>query len=117
MKWRVYYSDSTFEGPIEEAPERDVLIIIQEHPRVGWAMIHSADYFIWDNTFWRGTDIFGLWDYLATPGWKRVLFGRQVPDTEWQEVYQRAKADREFGKKEGYLPGERRKTVKDFLFR
>lgn len=106
--WRIYYSDCTYEGNIEDAPSRDVQLIVQEDTRVGWVMVHQKDYYIWEYERWFGVDGFGLWDYLARPGWKKVLFGRTLTHEEWNEVYYHAKDARDFGRKEGFLPGERK---------
>lgn len=111
MMYRVYYSNGLALGSDEYDPEhlpaRDVQVIVQDDPEVGWAMEHTRDYYVWRDGRWRGADIFGLWDYLARPGWKRVLFGRTLLQDEYQEIYRRAKADRDFARKAGYLPGER----------
>ena len=108
MKWRIFYSDSTYEGDIENTPTRDVQVILQEDTRVGWAMVHQKDYYIWEYDQWLGTDEFGLWDYLARDGMKKVLFGRTLTHEEFQVVYYRAKDERDFGRKQGFLRRERR---------
>lgn len=108
MRWKIFYSDSTYVGPVKDAPTRDVQIILQEDDRVGWATVHQKDYYIWEYDRWIGTDEFGFWDYMARPGMKKVLFGRTLTNEEFQEVYYRAKAERNFGRKEGFLRGERK---------
>ena len=105
----IYYSDgSTYDGEIENTPTRDVQVIVQPCPRTGWAMQHTTDYYVWreDLDEWRGTDIFGLWDYLARDGMKKVLFGRTISNEEYNDVYQRAKAERN-EKKSGFAARER----------
>ena len=109
MSFTIYYSDgSTWEGSIEEAPTRDVQVIVQPCPTTGWAMQHTHDYYVWREELneWRGTDAFGLWDYLARDGWKKVLFGRTLTNEEFNEIYQRAKQERN-ERKSGFRPGER----------
>jgi hypothetical protein len=108
VDWRIYYSDSTYDGPVENAPERDVQVIVKADERVGWAMCHASDYYLWEYDTWRGADIFGLFDYLARSGWKRVLFGRTLKHEEFNAIYQRAKADRDFARKSSFLPSERK---------
>lgn len=97
--WAIYYSDgSIWEGEDPEyAPARDVQIIVQPCSNSGWAMQHTQDYYVWrdDLNEWRGTDIFGLWDYLMRGGWKKVLFGRTISVDEFNEIFNRAKADRD----------------------
>ena len=110
MPATIYYSWGTdpYEGEPEDAPTRDVQAIVQPAKGVGWAMQHTADYYVWRDELdeWRGTDLFGLWDYLARPGWKKVLFGRTISTEEYKEIYQRAKRDRD-ERKTGFAARER----------
>ena len=109
MTATIYYSDgSTYQGCAESTPTRDVQAIVQPCPHTGWAMQHTTDYYVWreDINEWRGTDIFGLWDYLARDGWKKVLFGRTVSNQEFNAIYQRAKQDRD-EHKSGFAARER----------
>ncbi len=103
----IYYSDGTYTGDPENAPTRDVQVIIQPCPKVGWTTLHSTDYYLWRADRWRVADNFGLWDYMVQPGWKRVLFGRTLDDEEFRKVYYRAKAECKI-RKGGFLPGERK---------
>ena len=111
MSWKVYYSDdSTFsnqDGTPWIAPARDVQVIIQDHPEVGVELVTSADYYVWmlgDNrAYWWSVDIFGLFDYLIEPGYKRVLFGRTIGRDEYAQVIKKAGIE-----KQGWLPTERR---------
>ncbi len=50
------------------------------------------DYYCWnvEATQWYGADLFGLFDYLTRPGWKRVLMGRSVDNATWQRVMKAA---------------------------
>ncbi len=59
---------------------------------------------MWRGDLWVGVDLFGLWDYLATDGWKRVLFGRTIPNAPYQEIYRRAKGRRNALNREGAVP-------------
>lgn len=101
----------TYVGAVETAPTRGIQIIVQPNPNVGWVTTHSSDYYMWRNNMWFGGDIFGLWDYLASDGWKKVLFGLTLTNEEFAEVFQRAKADRMFALKTGYLPRERKAAI------
>ena len=109
MTTTIFYSDKIYEGPPEFAPTRDVQAIVQPCPHVGWAMQHTADYYVWrdDLDTWRGTDIFGLWDYLASDGLKKVLFGRTISTAQFDDIYQRAKQTRD-EKKTGFDCRERK---------
>ena len=107
LKWKIYYGDgSVFSGNPEDAPERDVQVIVQEDSEVGWTTIHVRDFYVWKWDQWLGVDLFGLWDYLASPGWKRVLFGRTMKRSEYNDIYKQAKSDKNFANKAGWLPGE-----------
>jgi len=108
-EYRIYYSGGgtcSSATPTELTPALDVQAIVQEDERVGWAMTHSRDYYVWLGDRWLGVDLFGLWDYLTQPGWKRALCGRTLTSAEFQAIYARAKVDRTFADKNGYLPGE-----------
>lgn len=107
--FKIYYEGgNTYVGAVETAPTREVQVIVQVEPEVGWSTTHSADYYVWRDGKWFGCDIFGLWDYLASDGLKKVLFGKTLLNHEFAEVFQRAKADRMFALKTGYLPNERK---------
>ena len=111
MSWKVYYSDdSTFsseDGSPWIVPARDVQIIVQDHPEVRVELVTGGDYYVWmssgNRAYWWGVDIFGLFDYLIEPGYKRVLFGRTLTREEYGKIIQKANID-----KAGWLPTERR---------
>jgi hypothetical protein len=114
MRWRVYYGDgSTFsdeDGTIEMTPALNVQAIVQSDPDphgTGRHVIHGGgqrpnrvpiDYYWWDpgRGMWVGGDLFGLWDYLTRPGWRKVLFGRTIPDQDYQAIIVRAGDDPDF---------------------
>ena len=106
MHWYIYYADQEpWQGAVEEAPERGVQAIVQEDPDLGWHALSCCDYYIWIGDRWLGVDVFGLWDYLASPGWKRVLFGRTIRNEEYVAIYRRALAD--MGAKSSHRVSER----------
>jgi hypothetical protein len=39
-----------------------------------------------ESSVWYSSEIFGLWDYLDSPGQKRVLFGRSIEDEDYQKI-------------------------------
>lgn len=114
MNWRIYYGDgSTYsdeDGPVEGAPSLNVQAIVQRDPSIhgtGRFVLHGGgqrpnrvpvDYYCWDREqgIWLGTDLFGLFDYLQRPGWKRVLFGRTLNDGAYQEIIYKAGEDPDF---------------------
>lgn len=95
MDWTIYYGDgTTYEGPVELAPARDVQVIAQVDRALGWIAASGTDYYVWRDGRWFGVDKFGLFDYLIAPGWKRVLFGRMLTAEEYNAVWARVTADR-----------------------
>jgi hypothetical protein len=110
MEWEIYYGDgSTFsneDGGPQDAPTRNVQVIVQDDPDVSWVMLTTHDYYVWRKDRWFGVDKFGLWDYLASDGWKKVLFGRTLTNAEYKAIYERAK--KVWREKKGFKPGERK---------
>ena len=108
--WKIYYADgSTFssnEGSLEDAPARGVQGIAQANSAVGWHVASGGDYYIWCDDGWMAVDIFGLFDYLIESG--TVKFGRTITNAEYNEIFQKALADADFGRKHGFLPEERK---------
>jgi hypothetical protein len=97
IRWRIYYGDGTViydTCPIEETPTSNVQVILWKCPVNNWLVITSYDYYVWKDVRWFGMDIFGLWDYLTQPGWKRVLFGRAIDNKKYDDTLKQALADR-----------------------
>lgn len=94
IRFRVYYSDgTTFDGPVEDAPGQGVIVVAQENPDVGRELLHAKDYYVWDEDQWNGVDTYGLYDYLAQLGWRKVLAGRTVKYATYSEVFDAAVND------------------------
>lgn len=97
MKWKIYYDDgSTFsdeDGRVYDAPALGVQVIAQEDPDVGRQLFWEIDFYWYSEHGWFGGDVFGLWDYLATPGPKVVKFGRYVPRADFLRAYHKALKD------------------------
>lgn len=100
MKHRVYQSGIA-------PPRWGVQAVVYEHPDVGWAMCTNGDYYIERDGRWVAVDFAGLLDYIVNE-LGVVLVGRTISNDEFQAIYQQAKTDRDFARKSGYLPGERR---------
>jgi hypothetical protein len=105
MKYRIYYGDGTeSEDVITSA--RDVQIIMQVDPTRRPYFQSGSDYYVWRDDYWRGVDIFGLYDYLLDSHRRdrtMVLFGRTLKNAEYNAIYQKAKGD-----KTQFLPSERK---------
>jgi hypothetical protein len=101
-EWAIYYlGGSTFtseDGPPEDAPGLGVLCIAQwDHDAGKREMTHGTGVYVvnwywWDakGSWWIGGDDVGLAQYLAEPGWKKVIVGATAPNQEWRETVRRA---------------------------
>ena len=98
MWWRVYTSDGVFtsdDGSPWDAPRQDVQVIVQQDDAAGYRLIHSKDYFYWeeDRGGWNGGDTFAMFDHLLRAKHPCVIFGRMLSDEAWRELFHRVKAD------------------------
>lgn len=103
-RWRIYYDDgSTFAGAPEEAPGRGVIVIVQADAELGRILLCRWDFYCWhpDSGQWWGHDVFGLWDCLADPGWRRVVFGRTITTERFRELLDAADRDPRFAPRSG----------------
>lgn len=119
MNWKIYYADgntfdSTQGGP-EDAPGYGVVLIVQRRdsvkadPHSGW------DWYFYHNEFgWWGCDRSGMEDQMLNE-WKnlrRIVMGRSVANTRYQEIWRRAKEDKDLPAgnptKRGLTAGEQR---------
>lgn len=97
MNWKIYYDDgSTYSnqnGEIFFAPGQGVEVISYEDTEVGRRILHRADYY-WPTEFGFGFgDMFALYEYLLSPGPKKVLFGKTISDCQFQNILKAAIAD------------------------
>ena len=95
--FRIYYDGGyTYAGKPEIAPAFGVLVIVERSKNFGRILHSNKDYFVWLGKRWLCVDYIGLLDYLAQPGWKKVLFGRMVDDDYYNEVMKVALEDKDF---------------------
>lgn len=110
VNWRIYYGDgSTYDdedGPIPDAPKRNVQAIAVVDEATGFLVLEGHDYY-WYEDQWIGGDKFGLFDYLARPGKKVVFFGRSIPTERYQEIVDRARRADDLPAKSAKSPKER----------
>jgi hypothetical protein len=105
--FRVYYGDgSTYDGEVADAPALGVQVIVEPDARVGRVLWQRKDYYWFSDGHWSGGDIFGLFDYLARPGMKRVLFGRSVHAATFDDILQQAIDDPDFAPKSAWRDWE-----------
>jgi len=97
LAWRVYYGDLTVYDPtlglVQDTPAVNVQAIAVADPVVGRFIWSQRDFYWWEQGQWFGGDIFGLWDYLTRPGWRKVLFGRSLRRVDFDRVMQAALTD------------------------
>lgn len=92
-KWEVYYDDgriiSDKDCTVDAVPAWGVLVI-----RDNLRLASGTDYYVWDDRgegyHWWEMNQVGLIDYLARPGWKKVLFGRIAENELFQSTHLRA---------------------------
>jgi|SRR5829696_1266943 len=114
VTWKVWYDGQApsgdrydnRDGPAEAAPAFGVLAIVQADPDNGRYVLAADPYFWWEYGRWWSGDLFGCWDYLARPGCRKVLFGRQVPNDHYQRILRAAEEDPEFTARTARRPGE-----------
>lgn len=102
MRWRIYYGDGSTYGPDEPpegAPALDVQVIAWDHPIHGRQIMWGQHFYWWnpnsDDIGWWAGDMFGLFDYLAHfRGWKLVLTGRSIRDSDFEKIKERALTER-----------------------
>lgn len=100
--YKVFYPNGVeFEGlPGDKPPARGVQVILQRNEDGVPYFTSSKDYYVWRSGRWWAVDQNGLYDFLLDTG--LVLFGRFITDTEYHQVFQRAK-----GEKQGFVYNER----------
>lgn len=120
--YRVYYDDGSMtlsDGNRDFVAELDgegVIVIVQEDSdpgdpyAVGRELLFDADYYCWRaaDLRWFRCDLYGLFDYLRRPGWKKVLAGRTVPRDIYKATLIKAQNDPDFPVKTAIQAGEGR---------
>lgn len=109
MRWKIFYDEGSFghlDGSPFDAPARGVQVVVQEDPDVGRRLMAQRDFYWWTPDGWFGGDLAGLFDYLAEPGMKRVLFGRYVAYRKYDAAVKAALADPDFPPKSARLETE-----------
>lgn len=114
IDWIIYYDDgSTYtnlDGTPWDAPGRKVVCIAQVNEETGWGARANMDYYVWDTRGnieeWWGVDINGLWDYLADPGQKKVVFGYMTSKRRYNEILAQMRDDERLPKKAGWYKNE-----------
>lgn len=110
LSFIIYYDDGSeclsSDGRLESIPGQGVIVVAQSDSDVGRELLHMKDYYCLDHGRWLGMDTYGLYDYLARPGWKKVLAGRTVPYSVYSSIFGRASTDTRLPTKSARLVGE-----------
>ena len=110
MDWRVYYDDIepvTSSTPPDFVPASGVQAIVQRNDN-GFEVLNGEHYYVWKDAKWYAMNEHGLWDYLSSPGWKRVLFGRYITKSAYNDILVTAQNDTDFPHKSAWDSEERR---------
>ena len=103
-KWKIWYADeSTFssdDGNPEDAPGLGVVVIGQEWDESGKRCfqagteiarnINGYDWYIVRDGYWFATNLVGLTQYFAEPGFKVVKVGQWVAPERYDRLMQAA---------------------------
>lgn len=100
MKHRVYAD--------KHAPDGwGVQAIVYEDQQTGWTTAVGGDYYIYRGDRYVAVDLSGMLDYVVNE-LGVVQVGRTISNDEFQAIYKQALQDRDFARKNGTLPGERK---------
>lgn len=106
-RFRIHYDDgSTVSGDIATVPCDGVIVIAQEDAEVGRELLHMKDFYYWEHDRWFGCDLYGLFDYLRRPGWKKIVAGRNTTPANYHRLMDRARLDPDLPGKTARLTGE-----------
>jgi hypothetical protein len=110
LNWKIYYDNgntySDGDGSVEDAPGLGVLGISIADSIVGRHLVSRRDYYWYDLGRWFGGDVFGLWDYLQRPGFKKVIFGRSTTNEDWNTALKRMLEDPDLPPKSAWSDDE-----------
>lgn len=116
VQWRVYFDDgATVDSttPLEDVRGDGVQVIVQRDDTpgdvyaVGRELLYDADFYCWRDDRWFRCDLYGLFDYLRHPGWRKVVAGRTAHRAAYKTALLRAQQDSDFPLKSARQAGER----------
>lgn len=114
MRWKIFYGDGTtysdLNGDAWDAPPVNVQAVVVSDPQHGWYCCRADDFYwyIPEENRWYSGERFGMFDYLTQPGMKKIIFGRSIPDWEYQQILDRAMNDPDLPAKTGWQAHERK---------
>ena len=84
-----------FDGLFTEFKKRELI-----HPTIG--LVHEVRV----GLIWKKVDVIGFHEWVESLGW--VLCGETIGNDRFQEIFQQVLSEADFGRKHGYLAGERK---------
>jgi len=97
-KFKIFYENGTTydnkSGPLDRAHKQGVVIILMEDIDEGQRFESDSDFYCYFPHGWVGVSQYGLYDYLASPGTKLVLFGRVVSNEKRNSIFNTAMLDK-----------------------
>ena len=95
-KFKIFYENGTTydekTGLLDRAHKQGVVAILMESGR-GQRLEKDCEFYCYYPHGWVGVAQYGLYDYLATPGFKLVLFGRNVNEGKYRAILHSAQND------------------------
>lgn len=96
-KFKIFYENGTTydnkSGPLDRAHKQGVVVILMEDAEEGQRFESGSDFYCYFLHGWVGVSQYGLFDYLASPGSKLVLFGRVVNNEKRNDIFNAAMQD------------------------
>jgi hypothetical protein len=120
VQWRVYYDDvppqDSLNATVMGVRGEGVQAIAQRDATpgdpyaVGRELLFDADFYCWNfnDERWFRCDLYGLFDYLRRPGFKKVLAGRTANRAAYKRALIAAQSDPDFPPKSAIQAGEER---------
>ena len=91
-KWKIFYADGTTfdsgQGTPQDAPAKDVGVLVQEDGRCGRRILKFMDWFRWDVSAgrWFDCEQFDVLFYLTRHGTVTALRGQYMPEAKFQKI-------------------------------
>ena len=87
-----YVTYRDIDGPIDRAIKQGVIAVLVKDGD-NKRLESDKDFYCYFPRGWVGVEQYGLYEYLQTPGFKLVLFGRMIDQNTRDNIYNSAKND------------------------
>lgn len=96
-KFKIFYENGTTysnkSGPLDRVHKQGIVVILTEDDEQGQRFESGSEFYCYYPHGWVGVGQYGLYDYLASPGAKLVLFGRIVSNEKRNDIFNAAMSD------------------------